>query len=211
MTHHRDFYFAKGSYSGTFTPDPDEKGVLVGEGGKMLGRKVYRHRGAKVDLIPARLQDAIIWEATGTEAFSFRVHFENLSCEELGLVAFALDLWHPDEPNTVLRQHYGYGKPAGFGAVRIEIAGELHPANRYVPDYRARELDPRLLGASKARFFQTVAAETEVWEAFKKWFAWPRRPVADIKVRAISRKEVRRGDAGVDDRRDNRADERVRG
>lgn len=95
---------------------------------QLSGRKQYRRRetadsrGANpgkmnqtVDVLPADL------------TFSFRVHFDNLSAEELGALLFALSLRIPESwkldgrKNMRLFHTLGHGKPLGMGRCSIAV------------------------------------------------------------------------------------------
>ncbi|MGQ9742421.1 TIGR03986 family type III CRISPR-associated RAMP protein, partial [Chloroflexus sp.] len=51
--------------------------------------------------------------------FRWRIHFENLSDEELGALLWALTL--PGEPGKAYRHSIGMGKPYGMGAIKIDV------------------------------------------------------------------------------------------
>src|SRR5207253_1871928 len=103
--HHLPHYFKKPWHR-------PEEGCSTDEAGEMLGRKLYRHR---------RNQDFVegeVWVADKRCKIEFEVAFENLTGEELGLLAFTLDLTRAGGPPG-LTHHFGYSKPAGYGSIRI--------------------------------------------------------------------------------------------
>jgi hypothetical protein len=51
--------------------------------------------------------------------FRWRIHFENLSMEELGALLWALTL--PGEAGREYRHSIGMGKPYGMGAIKIDV------------------------------------------------------------------------------------------
>ena len=59
--------------------------------------------------------------------FLFKLHFENLRPEELGVLCWALIL--PGEAGKTYRHKIGMGKPLGMGAVKIDLNG-LHLTRR---------------------------------------------------------------------------------
>lgn len=178
MVHHQAFYFKEGTYSNdSFDEDPGGDWLVAG--GEMVGRKTYQHRGTTLNPDTSQMGNARVWTTTGNETFEFRIFFENLTAEELGLLLFSVDLEIPGD-KTILRQHYGYGKPAGFGSVRLAVKAELFPRNRYQPEFQPKELEKNKLEAIKLNFLGKVATEIAVWKAIKAWFSWPARPRADI-------------------------------
>ena len=112
--------------------------------------------------------------------FSFTAHFENLSPPELGLLLFALDLKRAGGPQN-LRHHYGYGKPAGYGSVRMNTTecwlerrgwyeGFDEPLT-WLPAHK----DPRKnVEGFKRVFFEKRRPEGPDWAAFERWMAYPR-------------------------------------
>lgn len=52
--------------------------------------------------------------------FRWRIHFENLSNEELGALLWALTL--PGQPDKQYRHSIGMGKPLGMGAIKIDAS-----------------------------------------------------------------------------------------
>lgn len=98
------------------------------------GHKLYWHKG---ELSAADIQEALdrLRDERGREkehdtqhtqikpvrsgvSFRWRIHFENLSDEELGALLWALTL--PGQPGKQYRHSIGMGKPLGMGAVKIE-------------------------------------------------------------------------------------------
>ena len=173
MVHHQDFYFKSGSYSTTSTYDAAKNEYVV-FAGELAGRKVYQHRGGTVPVDTSRMEGVKVWTTQGTETFEFTVAFENLQPNELGLLCFAIEL-APD-----LRHHFGFGKPAGFGSIRIAISAELWSRNRYQPNYKPIAVPPQFISGLKGEFSKSLPHETAVRSALGKWLAWPARARADI-------------------------------
>ena len=99
------------------------------------GHKLYWHKGP---ITVADVQEALekLRDAQGRERehdtqhtqmrpvaagvrFRWRIHFENLSDEELGALLWALTL--PGEPGKAYRHSIGMGKPYGMGAIKIDV------------------------------------------------------------------------------------------
>lgn len=121
-------YLVQDGRAGQNGHHPDNKVTLAHYGTppdetQIRGYKMYWHKGGKPDI-----------EATATERqhpkqltqikpvqvgvrFHFKVHFDNLRPEELGLLWWALAL--PGEEGKVYRHKLGMGKPLGMGAVAI--------------------------------------------------------------------------------------------
>src|ERR1022692_1606976 len=168
--HHLPYYFSD--------PDPApcrmEKGHRVYQGTTMEGRKVYVHHD------PMHRVAANVYIANRNCRFSFTVHFENLSPPELGLLLFALDLKRAGGPSH-LRHHYGYGKPAGYGCMRMNAnecwlerrgwyRGFDEPAT-WLPAHK----DPRKnVEGFKRMFFEKRRPEGPDWVAFERWMVYPR-------------------------------------
>lgn len=160
--HHLPFYFLDPD-PGPYRPrgrDREYKGTT------MAGRKVYLHQdtGHRVD--------ADAWEAGRKCRFSFTVSFENLSPSELGLLVFALDLRRPGGP-TNLRHHYGYGKPAGYGSVRISTQCRLDRKGWYEGFDEERAEVLRNTDLNKQKFFEKRSVAGGDWAAFERWMAYP--------------------------------------
>lgn len=100
------------------------------------GHKLYWHKG---EMAVAELQEALdrLRDERGREkendtqhtqirpvkagvSFRWRIHFENLSDEELGALLWALAL--PGQPGKQYRHSIGMGKPLGMGAIKIEAS-----------------------------------------------------------------------------------------
>jgi len=149
--HHEDFYF---------------------DGDLMAGRKVYLHQANAQDI---KVENAKVWIAPTGSRFRFECRFENLIGSELGLLLFALDLKRPGKPDN-LRHHYGYGRPAGFGTVRIEVDDKdctIARGGRYDSyDSALRETEANRETYRKA-FFGNRSRSDADWEAFEKWLSYP--------------------------------------
>jgi CRISPR-associated protein (TIGR03986 family) len=100
------------------------------------GHKLYWHKG---EITVAEIQEALdkLRDEHGREKdhdtqhtqirpvaagvrFRWRVHFENLSDEELGALLWALTL--PGQPGKEYRHSIGMGKPYGMGAIQIDAS-----------------------------------------------------------------------------------------
>ena len=121
-------YLVQDGRAGQNGHHPDNKVALAHYGTppaetQIRGFKLYWHKGNKPEI-----------EATATERqhpkqltqikpvqtgvrFRFKVHFENLRPEELGLLWWALAL--PGEPGKQYRHKLGMGKPLGMGSVAL--------------------------------------------------------------------------------------------
>lgn len=100
------------------------------------GYKLYWHKGeitvADIQEALARLRDeqgrekehdtqhTQIRPVKAGVRFRWRIHFENLSNEELGALLWALTL--PGQPDKQYRHSIGMGKPLGMGAIKIEAS-----------------------------------------------------------------------------------------
>lgn len=99
------------------------------------GHKLYWHKG---EITVADVQEALdkLHDERGREKehdtqhtqmrpvaagvrFRWRIHFENLSMEELGALLWALTL--PGEAGREYRHSIGMGKPYGMGAIKIDV------------------------------------------------------------------------------------------
>lgn len=91
---------------------------------QIRGYKLYWHKGRQPDLEASATelkhpkQLTRIKPVRAGVRFQFKVHFENLRPEELGLLWWALAL--PGEPGKEYRHKLGMGKPLGMGAVAIK-------------------------------------------------------------------------------------------
>jgi len=187
MPHHQDFYFVRNTYTpGSSGTDTD--GAILLDGGVLAGRKVYQHENKPGRVLP----DKVAWVADVSRSFRFDVAFENLMVPELGLLIFALDL---DRPNSgvQLRHHYGYGKPAGFGTVRIEVQlfwQKLESTQKWYTSYDADE-DLKTVPPTKLKqeFFKERPTTGPDWAAFEKWLAWPQSRA----IRYPTQAELKRG------------------
>lgn len=107
---------------------PDNKVALAHYGTpptetQIRGYKLYWHKGDRPDLeanateLKHPKQLTKIKPVRAGVRFRFKVYFENLRSEELGLLWWALAL--PGEPGKQYRHKIGMGKPLGMGAVAI--------------------------------------------------------------------------------------------
>jgi len=108
--------------------DPDDKKSLAHYGTSTIetqirGHKLYWFKGANPDIEATTKErehksqlTSIIPIKPGVR-FSFKIYFENLREEELGVLWWVLTL--PGEPDKTCRHHIGMGKPLGMGAVAI--------------------------------------------------------------------------------------------
>lgn len=130
-------YLVQDGQAGQNGHSPDNKVMLAHYGTpanetQIRGYKLYWHKGDKPDIEanatelkhPKQLTQAKPVQ-TGVH-FRFKVHFENLRPEELGLLWWALAL--PGEPGKQYRHKVGMGKPLGMGAV--DIKPSLYLTNR---------------------------------------------------------------------------------
>lgn len=110
--------------------DPDDKAKLAHYGTppaetQIRGFKRYWHKGAKPDIEANEKERTLEKQLTRIQPlkagvkFKFRIHFENLSPEELGALLWALVL--PGESNKQYAHTIGMGKPLGMGAVKLTI------------------------------------------------------------------------------------------
>jgi CRISPR/Cas system CSM-associated protein Csm3 (group 7 of RAMP superfamily) len=167
--HHLPYYFSD--------PDPtpyhEDGDDRVYQGTKMAGRKVYVHHDP-THRVAADPNVGTKYVANKKCWFSFAVHFENLYPSELGLLLFALDLKRTGGPAN-LRHHYGYGKPAGYGSVRILVTKCLLDQEGW---YEGFDEPPTTADADldtyKTMFFGKRRPEGPDWAAFEKWMMYPR-------------------------------------
>lgn len=122
-------YLAQDGQAGQNGHSPDNKAALAHYGTspnetQIRGYKLYWHKGDKPDIEASSAElkhpkqlTKIKPVQTGVH-FRFKVHFENLRPEELGLLWWALAL--PGEPGKQYRHKVGMGKPLGMGAVAIK-------------------------------------------------------------------------------------------
>jgi CRISPR-associated protein (TIGR03986 family) len=117
--------------------DPDDKKSLAHYGTspaetQVRGHKLYWFKGTNPE-IEATIKEhehssqltSVIPLKPGVR-FSFKIQFENLHEEELGMLWWALAL--PGDPDKVYRHHLGMGKPLGMGA--IALIPRLHLTDR---------------------------------------------------------------------------------
>jgi len=88
---------------------------------KLRGRKFYMH-GKRVQQSNRTMRHQVLKAGSVLKGY---VAFENLSREELSLLAFALGLDGTFYPGI------GYGKPAYLGKVRIDVTGAASMLQRY--------------------------------------------------------------------------------
>lgn len=91
------------------THDPVDGGILHAPGDH--GQPARGSQNQTVHLLPSDL------------TLEFRVHFDNLTSEELGALVFAITLRPPAawETASELRHALGHGKPLGLGACSVQI------------------------------------------------------------------------------------------
>lgn len=108
--------------------DPDNKSTLAHYGTPtdettIRGHKHYWHKGDSPDNKATAKERKLESQLTRIQplapgvSFRFRIHFENLRDEELGVLLWALAL--PGESGAEYRHKIGMGKPLGMGAVQI--------------------------------------------------------------------------------------------
>ncbi len=121
-------YLVQDGQAGQSGHHPDNKMSLAHYGTppnetQIRGYKLYWHRGATPDIEASAAERQHPTQLTQIKPiqigvrFRFKVHFENLRPEELGLLWWALAL--PGEPGKQYRHKLGMGKPLGMGAVAI--------------------------------------------------------------------------------------------
>lgn len=121
-------YLVQDGRAGQNGHHPDNKAALAHYGTppdetQIRGYKLYWHKGAKPDIEANAVELAHPKQLTRIKPlqagvrFRFKVHFENLRPEELGLLWWALAL--PGESDKQYRHKLGMGKPLGMGAVAI--------------------------------------------------------------------------------------------
>lgn len=121
-------YLVQDGQAGQNGHHPDNKVSLAHYGTppnetQIRGYKLYWHKGTTPDIeasLAERQHPKQLTQIKPIQAgvrFRFKVHFENLRPEELGLLWWALAL--PGEPDKQYRHKLGMGKPLGMGAVAI--------------------------------------------------------------------------------------------
>jgi CRISPR-associated protein (TIGR03986 family) len=116
--------------------DPEYKARLAHYGTPqketvIRGHKFYWFKGANPDIkasekdLTHQTQLTQIIPIKPKVHFAFRITFENLRAEELGVLCWALNL--PGKKGTTYRHHLGMGKPLGMGAVALKPAIHLTP------------------------------------------------------------------------------------
>lgn len=117
-----------GRLSGQNNHHPDNKVALAHYGTppnetQIRGYKMYWHKGSRPDMeanaaeLKHPRQLTFVKPVRPGVRFKFKIHFENLRSEELGLLWWALAL--PGEPSKTYRHKLGMGKPLGMGSVTI--------------------------------------------------------------------------------------------
>lgn len=154
-------------------PRPDEKAQLKNyddDDTQIRGRKLYWHKGpVSINEVEEQDKEKLkhIMQYTSIRAvkpaaeFKFLVHFDNLRAEEVGALAWVLQL--AADPRYRLK--LGMGKPHGMGA--IKITSTLHLVDR-------RERYLRLFTGTRDGWHlaeQAPAAPDERIGAFKTWVA----------------------------------------
>lgn len=115
----RGFYFKNPSalpdYTETFADNGKDK-FRVYAGGEYNGRKFYLHaqNGEITPVDSQRKDNQTVYAVPPHTQFTFKIHFTNLSDDELGMLLFALKL------EAGMCHKLGYGKPWGLGSVKIE-------------------------------------------------------------------------------------------
>jgi hypothetical protein len=121
-------YLVQDGRAGQNGHHPDNKVALAHYGTppnetQIRGYKLYWHKGKQPDIEASATELAHPKQLTKIKPlqagvrFRFKVYFENLRPEELGLLWWALAL--PGEPGKQYRHKLGMGKPLGMGAVAI--------------------------------------------------------------------------------------------
>lgn len=121
-------YLVQDGRAGQNGHHPDNKKVLAHYGTSpnethIRGYKLYWHKGKKPDIEASATERTHPKQLTKIKPvrdgvkFHFKVHFENLRPEELGLLWWALAL--PGEKGKEYRHKLGMGKPLGMGGVAI--------------------------------------------------------------------------------------------
>lgn len=130
-------YLVQDGQAGQIGHSPDNKVMLAHYATpptetQIRGYKLYWHKGEQpgieanaTELKHPKQLTQIKPVQTGVH-FRFKVHFENLRPEELGLLWWVLAL--PGEPGKQYRHKLGMGKPLGMGAVAIKPS--LYLTNR---------------------------------------------------------------------------------
>ena len=135
---------------GTFLDKYHENVASAGETGvwRLRGRKVYHHFEPLRDL-SSDLPYEPIEVCNEGSTFAFRVAFENLTLEDLGVLLVGLGQ-HED----LTRHSLGASKPFGYGAVSVQITdAEVCDMNHELARQRCLEFD---VGASVANWKQTI-------------------------------------------------------
>ena len=92
----------------------------------LRGHKLYWHKGAHPPLEATEEEQRHVSQLTRIMpvkpgvVFSFRVYFENLSDEELGALAWALQV--PGDEGKTYYHKMGMGKPLGMGSVKLDAS-----------------------------------------------------------------------------------------
>ena len=121
-------YLVQDGKAGQNGHHPDNKAALAHYGTppdetQIRGYKLYWHRGTTPDIEASATELAHPTQLTRIKPlqaevrFRFKVHFENLRPEELGVLWWSLAL--PGESDKQYRHKLGMGKPLGMGAVAI--------------------------------------------------------------------------------------------
>jgi CRISPR-associated protein (TIGR03986 family) len=121
-------YLVQDGRAGQNGHHPDNKVTLAHYGtspgeSQIRGYKLYWHKGEEPDIEASAAERQHPRQLTRIKPlqigvrFRFKVHFENLRSEELGLLWWALAL--PGEPGKQYRHKLGMGKSLGMGAVAI--------------------------------------------------------------------------------------------
>ena len=104
--------------------------------------------------------------------FEFRVHFDNLSSEELGALVFALSLKAPEGWRAPpMRHSLGHGKPLGLGAcevsvqsLQIDVFDPRSAAHRYVQIPRIEKEEGVTGEGARSLLTEHLGAFARAWE-----------------------------------------------
>lgn len=121
-------YLVQDAQAGPNGHSPDNKASLAYYGTppdetQIRGYKMYWHKGDKPDIEANSVERQHPKQLTQIKPvqtgvrFRFKVRFENLRPEELGLLWWALAL--PGEPDKQYRHKLGMGKPLGMGSMAV--------------------------------------------------------------------------------------------
>lgn len=148
-------------------PQPHHTAFYL-NGNQIAGRKFYFHQPLGIQTTEEGKQH--ITPIDKGSQFTFSVQFTNLESVELQTLLYALVL----EPD--MRHKLGYGKPAGFGSVRIEITklSLIDYANRYTANQGAEPVEGNRLEAYLSQQIQSFTNNTtsETLNALRRIWRW---------------------------------------